>query len=363
VRKTECCSLLRLARMLAGILMVLPVLAPMNLWAQRTLSSQPLLRRQQDAKPQVVVKSAGAIRVQSSLVVTPVTVVDPAGRFVENLRKTDFRVLDNGVSQQIAQFGLAIEPVTAVLVIQTNEKVGPLLDQVRPLGSVFWGLLLGDYGASAVVGFADHVRVLQDFSSGATALENTLRHIVAGGRKARLNDALAQAVQLLEREPATERRAIIVFCEGFDRGSKTSEAEVLRAATGANVAIYGLRFARAQAPIRHSEEEWNSGMGVPSVNFMPLVELALGLGRAALSKNVLQQYAVFTGGVAYTHWKKQSLQDQLQAIALEINSQYVLAYAPSTLKEKGFHRIQVEVLPHNLRVRTRAGYFYGLKRQ
>jgi VWFA-related protein len=336
---------------------------PSCLWAQNTPSSKANFVPERNAESKFTATVRDTLHVQSSLVVAPVTVVDRSGSFVESLTELDFRVLDNGVPQHVAQFGLALEPVTAVIVIQTSRAIGPLLEQVRPLGSVFWGLLLGEYGDSAVIGFADHVRVLQDFSSGPRTLENTLRRIVARGSKARLNDALERAVQMLNGEPATERRVIVVFSDGFDRGSKTSEANVLRSAASSNTAIYGLRFDPAQASVKGSEEAWNSSAGVPSVNFMPLVALALGVGRAVLSKNVLQQYATFTGGVAYTHWKKQSLQDQLQQIALDINSQYVLAYAPSTLKENGFHRIQVEVLPRGLRVRTRVGYFNGLKKK
>jgi VWFA-related protein len=345
------------------ILVILLLLASGCLWAQKSSLPQASRFRERSSNSEAVQRVSGAVHVQSSLVVAPVTVLDRSGRFVESLAKVDFRVLDDGIPQRIAQFGLALEPVTAVLVIQTNGSVAPLLNQVRPLGSVFWGLLLGEYGDSAVIAFADHVRVLQDFSSGPRTLENTLRHIAARGKKARLNDALTRAVQMLNREPATERRVVIVFSDGFDRGSKTSEAEVLRAATSSNTAVYALRFAPTQASVKRSQEAWNSGGGAPSVNFMPLVALALGVGRAALSKNLLPQYAAFTGGVAYTHWKKQSLQDQLQQIALDINSQYVLAYAPSTLKQKGFHRIQVEVLQRGLRVRTRAGYFSGVEKK
>lgn len=351
----------RLRRFSAGVIATLSVLVPIRLGAQEASSSQQAAVVEHRGSARVLPKSAGALHVESSLVVAPVTVVDRSGRFVENLAKINFRVLDNGVPQQIAQFGLALEPVTAVIVIQTGRSVAPLLRQVRPLGSVFWGLLLGEYGDSAVIGFADQVRVLQDFSSGPRTLEDTLRHITAHGRKARLNDALKRAVQLLDKEPATERRVIIVFSDGFDRGSRTSPAEVLRAAAASNTAIYGLRFAPTQASLKRSQQEWTGGMGAPSVNFFPLVGLALGVGRAALSKNVLQQYAAFTGGVAYTHWKKQSLQYQLQQVALDINSQYVLAYVPSTLKQGGFHRIQIDVLQRDLTVRTRAGYFAGAR--
>jgi VWFA-related protein len=347
---------------LLGAVTIWAFFVPARLCAQKAPSPRADFIRERKADSKFGSTPRDMLHVQSSLVVAPVTVVDRSGRFVENLAKLDFRVLDNGVPQRIAQFGLALEPVTAVLVVQTSRTVGPLLEQVRPLGSVFWGLLLGEYGESAVVEFADHVRVLQDFSSGPRTLENTLRNITAHGSKSRLNDALERAVQMLNQEPATERRVIIVFSDGFDRGSNTSEAEVLRSAASSNAAIYGLRFNPTQASVKRSQEAWYSSAGVPSVNFMPLVALALGVGRAMLSKSVLLQYASFTGGVAYTHWKKQSLQDQLQQIALDINSQYVLAYAPSTLRENGFHRIEVEVLPRGLRVRTRAGYFNGLKK-
>ncbi|HTV54306.1 MAG TPA: VWA domain-containing protein [Terriglobia bacterium] len=360
--RPHCARLQTLGLALLGAVLIAFQVLPFRLQAQKTSASGANFVGNQKSESEFTTPVRDTVHVQSSLVVAPVTVVDRSGRFVENLARIDFRVLDNGVPQRIAQFGLALEPVTAVIVVQTSRTVGPLLRQVRPLGSVFWGLLLGDYGDSAVVGFADHVRVLQDFSSGPGTLEDTLRELVARGSKSRLNDALARAVQLLNKEPATERRVIVVFSDGFDRGSKTSEADVLRSAASSNTAIYGLRFDPTQASVKRSEQAWNSGMGVPSVNFMPLVALALGVGRAVLSKNVLQQYAAFTGGVAYTHWKKQSLQDQLQQIALDINSQYVLAYVPSTLKQNGFHRIQVEVAPRGLRVRTRVGYFNGLKK-
>ncbi|MGH9342344.1 MAG: hypothetical protein ACRD19_01060, partial [Terriglobia bacterium] len=92
---------------------------------------------------------------------------------------------------------------------------------------------------------------------------------------------------------------------------------------------------------------------------MPFAVLALQTGVKELRANVLQQYAGYTGGVVYTHLRERSLQNQLQNIALDINSQYILTYVPNTLKEAGFHPIQIGVSQPDLRVRTRAGYFYG----
>src|SRR5215472_1732194 len=49
-------------------------------------------------------KTPAKIRVESSLVTTPVTVVDKSGEFVSDLDEKDFKLLDNGATQRIEQF-------------------------------------------------------------------------------------------------------------------------------------------------------------------------------------------------------------------------------------------------------------------
>ena len=81
------------------------------------------------------------IRVQSPLVTAPVTVLDSSGEFVYDLDEKDFQVLDNGVPQKIDRFDTETETVAAVILVETNEAVAPLLPQVKPLGSMFSSLL------------------------------------------------------------------------------------------------------------------------------------------------------------------------------------------------------------------------------
>lgn len=300
-----------------------------------------------------------AIRVQSTLVVAPVTVIDRSGNFIENLPQNDFRVMDDGVPQQITRFGLAMEPVAAVIVIQTNNSVAPVLAAVHPLGSMFSGMLLGPQGEAAVLTYSDKVNVAQNFSNDSGKLATTLRHVEVNGGKARLNDALARAVLMLANRNRSERRIIIVFSDGFDHGSETSREEILQAAADSNIAIYGLRFDPTQISLKDAEASGADSQS-EGADPLPLIKMAVDAGSNRVHRNLVSWYARYTGGMVYTHWKSHALEDQLQRIALEINSQYVLAYVPSTLKQKGFHRIQVQVVsPPGLRVRTRAGYFYG----
>ncbi|MGH9434998.1 MAG: hypothetical protein ACRD06_03250, partial [Terriglobia bacterium] len=151
-----------------------------------------------------MLRSLATIHVQSTLVQAPVTVTDASGNYVQTLGPSDFEILDNGVPQHITRFGLATEPVALVVLVQTNQAVEPLLPEVRPLGPVFSGLLLGVQGQTAVLCFDDKVRVAQNFTSSPDILKQTLQHLTVEGSRARLNDGLARAILMLSNRPAKE---------------------------------------------------------------------------------------------------------------------------------------------------------------
>jgi VWFA-related protein len=67
------------------------------------------------------------LRVESNLVVVRVVARDAQGHPVENLRKEDFRLFDNGKEQAITQFGVEVHPSlsNAPLIAQTGTAVPP----------------------------------------------------------------------------------------------------------------------------------------------------------------------------------------------------------------------------------------------
>ena len=81
--------------------------------------------------------------------------------------------------------------------------------------------------------------------------------------------------------------------------------------------------------------------------------------RSTVAKSALEFYAGYTGGVCYAHWSKKPVQDELNRIADEIQSQYEIAYVPHAPSANGFHRIEVHVDRSGVKVRTKAGYFLG----
>ncbi len=74
--------------------------------------------------------------------------------------------------------------------------------------------------------------------------------------------------------------------------------------------------------------------------------------------NDVESYARYTGGVFYGQWSERALQVHLSEISADIHSQYLLAYVPDDLSQRGFHRLEVKVRKDGVNVRTRRGYFY-----
>lgn len=366
----------RIIRLLAGAL-AFQALILCQAWAQEVSISPRSFSQALPSDTHAPTQSSDSIHVQSTLVVAPVTVTDSSGNFVENLRQGQFHVWDDGIEQQITYLNARTEPVAAVILVQTSKEVAPMLPEIYPLGILLSELLLGKSGEAAVVTFADQTEAIQTFSGDPEKLERALRALKASGSKnARQNDGLAQAISMLSRQTRARRRVVIVFSEGFDRGSVTSGFEVVRAASISNVTIYGIRFSPAGTELKADGKSTVAQVFGPcpqggfkahpcnfSINLAPLAVLAAKAGAKELRTNLLGQYAGYTGGIEYTHWRKDAVQDQLQNIALAVNGQYDLAYVPTTLNNTGFHSLKIEVSEPGLRVRTRAGYFYAPPRK
>lgn len=340
----------------------------------------------QNASQQADVLAGPEIRIQSNLVTAPVTVTNKVtGEFVYDLKQSDFQILDNGKPQKITGFAREPHKIAAVILIQNNEAVAPLLDAVKQLAPMFSQLMLGPKGEAAVITYNSTIQLKQGFSSDEPTLDKTLHAITSVGNKARLNDALIQAMNLLQHRPRGERRIILAFATGYDSGSRTLKEEVIRRATAAEVEIYGLGFSLTKSYLERDKEPLNGPMtpenanialpgppGKPNTpstatgtfgvtaNATGAIKAAVRGAPAILFANNLQTFARYTGGVFYSQWSNTALQVHLNQIAADIHSQYLLAYVPNNLSQRGFHRLEVNVSKPGvkLKVRTRRGYYY-----
>ncbi len=294
------------------------------------------------------------IRTRVRLVVTPATVTDKEGHFVDGLLASDFIVLDNGKPQsvQMETSDIALTPISLVIAVQATELSGPALAKIRKVGSLIEPLVTGEHGAAAVVSFTDEVRLLEDFTNDAGRIGGAFRKLKIGGDEARSIDAVADAIERLRTRPSESRKIVLLISESRDRGSKAALPEVLQSAQRANVTIYPLTFSVHATPWTSKPEDAPPASGGGLITLM--VELAR-LGKSSTAGEM----ARFTGGRSSSFLTLRGLERDIARIGEELHSQYILSFTP-VQSEGGseLHRLEVTVKGRpELIVQTRPGYW------
>lgn len=325
------------------------------------------------------------VRVAVELVTTPLVVQTPGGEFIYDLSRDDVALFDNGVPQRLSSFELAAQPLSLVILLDTSQRVAPLLDRVRKSGVLFTDLILGESGEASVITFDNQVTLRQEFTSDGDQIIQAIDKIAAGGNQTRLADALDLAVRLLMERPEERRRVIVAISEPADSGSDTPTGRPLRLAQLLGISVYTVSLSALEADLRRRPEEtpvqrspYPPGVftrpGVPGQAQTPTTEAQQQYARADLlsaiialvrgvggvvGEDILEVYSQGSGGLHFGTFSRAALEQAIDYIGQDLHSQYMLSYRPSNREEGGFHRIEVRVNRPGVMVRTRPGYYVG----
>ena len=325
-----------------------------------------------------------SLRVRTSEVTAPVTVRDKSGELVLDLAEKDFHVYDDGVEQKITQFDLGGQPFDIVLVVETSSRIRALLPAVQKTGIVFSQVVMGQTSQAAVIGFDNTVEVLQKFTSDPDAVQKTINDLRVGTAGARLYDAMARGVTLLQEQPRGRRRIMVVVSEAIDNGSTAELGEVLRSAHIGNITIYAIGLSTAGAALRQPagyngpapigpegtfpvpirpgmpmNPTMEQQMEAPPAN-LSIIDLAKWLvqtGKSVVTKSSLEAASDGTGGMELSPKKDPAIQKAVDEIGGEMHAQYTLGYQPPGGEKPGYHVITVTVDRPGVTVRTRPGYY------
>lgn len=296
-------------------------------------------------------------KVKVDMVVLSFTVTDSKGKYVNGLKHTDFRVLEDGIVQKLATFAEGNRPPIQIL---DDGSTKPLAiadntakeSDLKGPSDAFVGtnvFVLFDtsnymyrsfvYASDAIADFvrgldkADSVAVYT-FSRNLTRAADLTRDrnfAIAGLRKAVAGDdsALYNGLLLTLRDAAKVpgRKVVIVFSNGPDNGSMVAPDDVRAVAEDEGIPIYVISTAE--------------------VNKDPI------------SSGVFRRIAGRTGGKAYfaKTWQKQV--EAFESIREDLGNSYTITYYPQTNPNEGFRKISVEIksdLAKKYRVRARPGY-------
>ncbi len=128
------------------------------------------------------------LRIHTSLVTVPVTVMDRNGKYLPNLQRRDFPVFDDGVEQRIAYFARGDQPFTVVLLIDTSGSTHFKMDEIQDAATALVDQLKIE-DRVMVISFDDQIRVLSEPTNNREDLMRAIRRTRTGGGT-RLYDAV-----------------------------------------------------------------------------------------------------------------------------------------------------------------------------
>lgn len=310
------------------------------------------------AKKAQELEPGDVVSIETTEVMTPVTVRDSSGRLVSELTRSDFRVFEDKREQSLSDLALRQVPVDVVLMVDASSSVAKNLDDFRRAAEGFAARLAAEDRIS-LIKFDDRVELLQDWTRSRFQLHRALGRLEPG-MFTRFHDALI----LASREhfgQTKSRRAVIVLTDGIDSGrSNTTLRLALETLLKAQVTVYVISNTEISRAAKKAELDEIMSSGSASVHFnqLRIDDLQRGLQILDGSETNLAQLTAATGGRLYKPHSFDALDSTYAEVADELRHQYALYYTPLDKKRDGrFRRVEVETKNPAYKATTRIGYF------
>jgi Ca-activated chloride channel homolog len=275
------------------------------------------------------------IRLNTDMVLVPVTVTDPMNRLVTGLEKNDFEVYDNNNQQKIASFASDDAPVSIGIIFDLSGSMNSKL--VRAKDAILSFIKTANpQDEYFVIGFNDRPELIEDFTSSVEDIQARLATVRAEHRTALL-DAIYYGIVKM-RQARHERKALLVVSDGGDNRSRYTEGEVKALVRESDVEIFAMGIFDPYAP---TPEE-------------------------RMGPQLLQDISTATGGRMFRVDDIDELSDIAEKISMELRNQYVIGYRPTDLTRNGkWRKVRVKVNPPPglppLTVYARSGYYAPLQ--
>jgi VWFA-related protein len=274
------------------------------------------------------------IRIDTNVVLIPVSVTDPLNRFVTGLDQDAFKIFEDKSEQKLVSFGSEDAPLSIGIVFDTSGSMGPKLEKSRQAVTEFFKTANPEDEAF-LVEFNDRPELVNPFTHNLEEIQNRLTFTQSKGRTALL-DGIYLALHTMKKAH-NPRKALVLISDGGDNSSRYTESEVKNLVKEADVQIYAIGIYESAASRGRTPEEL-SGPGL------------------------LTDLSEPTGGRHFIVENLGELPDVAAKIGIELRNQYVLGYSPSNQTRDGKYRkvnvklVQPRGLP-TLRAFFRTGYY------
>jgi VWFA-related protein len=260
------------------------------------------------------------------------TVTDKHNRYVKDLKRDDFKVIDDEKQvEALRSFRRESDlPLQVGLLIDASGSIRDRFKFEQESAIEFLNETIRVHSDTAfVLGFDSNLEMTQDFTDSTEKLSKGIRSL-RPGNATRMYDALYYASReklLKSAQDDSVRRAIIMVSDGDDNASHVTREEAIEMALRADVIVY---------TISTNYAGMNSDRG----------------------DKVLERIAEATGGRTFRPFQPQDVANAFAQIQDDLRSQYALSYRPASFAHDGRYRtIEISAVHKGLKVRSRHGYY------
>src|SRR5580700_6144987 len=265
----------------------------------------------------------GTIRVAVNLVLVDATVKAKDGKIIANLKKDDFQVLEDGVTQKIDVFSRDELPLDVALVLDLSDSIGPFLAPLRDAATIALAALKPN-DEVALFTFSTEAELRLPLSKDKNKIADQINTFDARGAT-NINDGIFLAAEYLLKTPPTGRRVIILISDdvGTDAGGQGT-ADIVTEAIASDSVLYNLKIPGYNPPATMMHSAMTPGL----VNINKVMEA--------------------TGGEVFDVKNSANLDAAFSALIQRIKTRYTLGYYTAANGAGG--------KPHKLDVRLAASF-------
>jgi Ca-activated chloride channel family protein len=309
----------------------------------------------------IPVEDIDVVRVNSNLVMVPVSVVDTKGDPVHGLQISDFRLEEQGRTQEISQIGNPDEvPLEIALLIDISGSTNARFSFEKEAAASFLKSVLKPVDRATIY-MIDRSPVLKltaakadDASIGVRSIEPALDK----GPTAFFDTVVEAAQYLNKNTPAQHRRVILVISDGVDNfservkktiGATREEQEAVGPA--ARQKVNDRVLAEVQREVQKADAVFYSINPAGETMHLNII--------TKRGQEGMHLIADATGGNAFVPERTEDLDPVFKQIAAELRGQYLLQYySNSQTGGAEFRKIAVSVPTRtDARIRARQGYY------
>ena len=310
------------------------------------------------------------LKIDTTLVTIPVTVLDRSGKFIPGLTKCNFHIYEDGAMQEVTEFSAVETPFHVVLLLDTSNSTRFKMEEIQ-MAAIAFVNQLRPQDKVMVVSFDSKIITHTDFTSDRFSLREAIARTKTGG-----GTKLYDAVDFVLTEKLSNiqgRKAIVLFTDGVDTSSRKTARANLELVEESEVLVYPIQYDTSDGmqngpygrpgnspfpDIWGNPNRYPRGRRFPLNHWVPQIQI--GRGQADEYKDAgayLEDLAIRSGG---RHQNADSIANVNRAfsmIAEELRHQYSLGYYPTNTAQDGtFRRVKVKASEVGWVLRAKEGY-------